>query len=303
MEFQVRLRDYSGECVKGVKDKSVEAQGECSPLLGIGKSSYDPLNFYPTEPAAIEPRCHQSPSPNKLFTQTTDCTISISAENIGIDAVDRRVKLLSFYSKEKDALFYGIDAFISVDSGITQQKGYFFLDTTYKSQAESHLDGDPAHVFKGGDQTQVVAELMVSKYEENKWKHIVQMGHEASRISIRPGSQVKNSGISLALSVGVDVVVELSQTVVVTTRSFKTSAVGLITALGGTFVYLNYIGKLIPVMEFIFSGKICCGRFKNKWKKSRFQSIVAREPLLDEERKRIQMESDDVNQDMVGYSL
>ncbi|KAH7824707.1 uncharacterized protein MONOS_932 [Monocercomonoides exilis] len=303
MEFQIRLRDYSGECVKDVKEKLVEAQGECSPLLGIGKTSYDPLNIYPVQPAAIEPRCSQSPSPNKLFTETADCTISISAENISIDAVERRAKLLSFYSKEKDALFYGIDGFISVDSGITQQKGYFFIDSTYNSQTESHLDGDPAHVFKGGDQTQVVAELMVSKYEENKWKHIVHMGHEASKISIKPGSQVENGRVSLALSVGVDVLVELSQTVAVTTRSFKTSAVGLITALGGTFVYLNYMGKLIPVVEFIFSGKLCCGCCKKKWKKSNFKRIVARERLLDDERKKIQMESDDVTQDMVGYSL
>ncbi|KAH7819988.1 uncharacterized protein MONOS_8690 [Monocercomonoides exilis] len=303
MEFLVRLRDYSGECVKDVKDRHAEAQGECSPLLGIGKASYDPLNIYPAKPAAVEPRCSQSQSPNKLFTPTADCTIQLSAENISIDAVDRRVKLLSFYSKEKDALFYGIDAFISVDSGITQQKGYFFLDTTYNSQAESHLDGDSAHVFKGGEQTQVVAELMVSKYEENKWKHIVHMGHEASRISIKPGSQVKNSGLSLALSVGVDVLVELSQAVVVTTRSFKTSAVGLITALGGTFVYLNYIGKLIPLVEFIFSGKLFCGCCKKKWKKSNLKRIVGRDPLLDDERKKIQMESDDVIQDMVGYAL
>ncbi|KAH7814929.1 uncharacterized protein MONOS_11129 [Monocercomonoides exilis] len=303
MEFLIRLRDYSGECVKDVKDKQIEAQGECSPLLGIGKTSYDPLDIYPNESAAIAPICYQSPSPNKLFTSTADCTIQLSAENISIDAVDRRVKLLSFYSKEKDALFYGIDAFISVDSGVAQQKGYFFLDATYKSQAESHFDGDSSHVFKGGEQTQVVAELMVSKYEENKWKHIVQMGHEANRISIRPGSQEENSDINFMLSVGVEVFVELSQTMTVTTRSFKTSAVGLITALGGTFVYLNYIGKLVPVVEFIFSGKLFCGCCKKKWKKSNFKRIVARDPLLDDERKKIQMESDDVTQDMVGYAL
>ncbi|KAH7821153.1 uncharacterized protein MONOS_6359 [Monocercomonoides exilis] len=303
MEFIIRLRDYSGECVKDVKDKHAEAQGECSPLLGIGKTSYDPLNIYPTEPVVIEPRCSQSPSPNKLFASTTDCSIRLSGENISIDTIERRAKLLSFYSKEKDAFFYGIDGFISVDSGITQQKGYFFIDSSYQSQAESHFDGDPSHIFKGGEQTQVVAELMVSKYEENKWKHIVQMGHEASRISIKPGSQVKNSGLSLALSVGVDVLVELSQTVVVTTRSFKTSAVGLITALGGTFVYLNYIGKLIPVVEFIFSGKLFCGCCKKKWKASSFKCRMSRDPLLDDERKKIQMESDDVTQDIVGYSL
>ncbi|KAH7822105.1 uncharacterized protein MONOS_6129 [Monocercomonoides exilis] len=303
MELIIRLRDYSGECVKDAKDKQIEAQGECSPLLGIGKTSYDPINICPTEPVAIEPICSQSPSPNKLFTPTADCTIQLLAENISADAVDRRVKFLSFYSKEKDALFYGLDAFISVDSGIRKQKGYFFIDSTYKSQAESHLDGDSSHVFKGGDQTQIVAELMVSKYEENKWKHIVQMGHEASKISIKPSSQVKREDISFALSVGVDIYVELSQTVAVTTRSFKTSAVGLITALGGTFVYLNYIGKLIPVVEFIFSGKLFCGCCKKKWKKSNFKRIVARESLLDEERKKIQMESDDVTQDMVGYAL
>ncbi|KAH7825302.1 uncharacterized protein MONOS_610 [Monocercomonoides exilis] len=303
MEFIIRLRDYSGECVKDVKDKLTEAQGECSPLLGIGKTSYDPLNIYPVLQSMLKPMCNQSPSPNKLFISTADCTIRLSAENISIDAAERRAKLLSFYSKEKDALFYGIDAFISVDSGIRKQEGYFFIDSTYNSQAENHFDGDPAHVFKGGEQTQVVAELIVSKYEENKWKHIVQMGNEASKISIKPGSQVKREGISFALSVGVDIYAELSQTVAVTTRSFKTSAVGLITALGGTFVYLNYMGKLIPVVEFIFSGKLCCECYKKKWKKSRFQRIVAREPLLDEERKKIQMESDDITQDMVGYSL
>ncbi|KAH7821210.1 uncharacterized protein MONOS_12868 [Monocercomonoides exilis] len=265
MEFIIRLRDYSGECVKGVKDKSAEAQGECSPLLGIGKTSYDPLNIYPTEPVAIEPRCSQSPSPNKLFASTTDCSIRLSGENISVDTIERRAKLLSFYSKEKDAFFYGIDGFISVDSGITQQKGYFFIDSSYQSQAESHFDGDPSHIFKGGEQTQVVAELMVSKCEENKWKHIVHMGNEANKISIKPGSQVKSEDISLALSVGADVCVELSQTMTVTTRSFKTSAVGLITALGGTFAYLNYMGKLIPVVEFIFSGKLFCGCCKKKW--------------------------------------
>ncbi|KAH7817529.1 uncharacterized protein MONOS_14539 [Monocercomonoides exilis] len=303
IEFLVRLRDYSGECINDVKDKQIEAKGKCSPLLGIGKSSYDPLNTYPAEPAAIEPICYQSPSPNKLFTPTADCTIQLSAENISIDAVDRQAKLLSFYSKEKDALFYGIDGFISVDSGIRKQEGYFFIDSTYKSQAESHFDGDSPHVFKGGEQTQVVAELMVSKYEENKWKHIVQMGNEASKISIKPGSQAKREDIGFAMSVGVDIYAELSQTVVVTTRSFKTSAVGLITALGGTFVYLNYIGKLIPVVEFIFSGKLFCGCCKKKWKKSNLKRIVGREPLLNDERKKIQMESDDVTQDMVGYAL
>ncbi|KAH7817351.1 uncharacterized protein MONOS_15340 [Monocercomonoides exilis] len=257
---EVTLIDYSRSCVEGA-NFSAEISGNCSEKLGIGKTLYDPFNWYRSNEEIVNHFCSQKPSDRKYYPETHMCTITFQEQEMSKQLTQGSLNYVSLHSTEKGASCRAIKVFARVDTEIPEQKKSKNKENQASSLEQVYVN-DYDSALGGSVSTNVTIELLHSVfYKSDAFRsYKPAKGHLVNKMIFEIGSTADERNLTDCSGFGMNIFFKFGKSSLVTVHSVKVSCLTLLSSLGGTFVYLGYVGNFLPIIETFLNINWLCGK-------------------------------------------